>query len=67
MLELKRLRKFYGLTQEEFGEKVGYGRSMISAIENGERNPTSKQLVKIANALDITVEQLMGEEVEDES
>ena len=67
MLELKRLRKFYGLTQEEFGEIVGYGRSMISAIENGERNPTSKQLVKIANALDITVEQLMGEEVEDES
>lgn len=64
MLELKRIRKAQGITQEELGKKVGYGRSMISAIELGDRVPSSKHVVKIAKVLGISVEQLMAEETE---
>ncbi|MBE6982884.1 MAG: helix-turn-helix transcriptional regulator [Ruminococcaceae bacterium] len=47
------------MTQEELAEKSGVSRGTISALESGvERTTTTKTLLKIASALDLTVDQL---------
>ena len=48
-----------GITQEELAEKSGVSRVTISGLENGtERNTMSKTLIKLANALGTTVDQI---------
>lgn len=57
--KIKEMRDAKGMTQEELSEKSGVSRVTISGLENGtERNTTSKTLVKIARALDCTVDQI---------
>lgn len=47
------------MTQEELAEKSGVSRGTISALENGiDRTTTSKTLVKLAQALDTTVDRI---------
>ena len=56
---IKQLRVMKGLTQEELAEKSGVSRGTISALENGiDRTTTSKTLVKLAQALDTTVDRI---------
>ena len=56
---IKDLREEKGMTQEDLSEKSGVSRGTISALENGdERTTTTKTLLKIAKALDTTVDQL---------
>ena len=57
---LQFLRKMHdGMTQEELAEKSGVSRGTISALENGiDRTTTSKTLVKLAQALDTTVDRI---------
>ena len=44
---IKELRKSLGLTLEEFGKKLGVGKSAISNIENGSRNLTDQMALSI--------------------
>lgn len=54
--ELRELRK---MTQEELAEKSGVSRTTISQLENGEmKNTTSKTLLKLARALETSVENI---------
>jgi len=47
------------MTQEELAEKSGVSRGTISALENGiVRTTTTKTLVKLAQALDTSVDQI---------
>jgi len=56
--KIKDIRESLGLTQEELAEKSGVSRGTISALENGTaRATTTKTLLKIASALDTTVDQ----------
>ena len=56
---IKDLREQQNMTQEELSEKSGVSRTTISSLENGtERATTTKTLLKIANALGATVDQL---------
>ena len=56
---IKDLREEKGMTQEDLSEKSGVSRGTISALENGiERTTTTKTLLKIAKALETTVDQL---------
>lgn len=56
---IKDLREAKGLTQEDLSERSGVCRTTISALENGaERTTTTKTLLKIAKALETTVDQL---------
>lgn len=48
--QLKKFRESLGLTQKEFGEKVGLGRTKISDLENGGINVTLKTVEKISEA-----------------
>lgn len=55
--KIKELREAMKMTQEELAEKSGVSRGTISALENGiDRTTTSKTLVKLAQALDTTVD-----------
>lgn len=38
--KIREIRKYYKLTMEQFGEKIGVTKSTISNIENGNRNAT---------------------------
>ena len=56
---IKQLREAQNLTQEELSEKSGVSRGTICALEKGEeRTTTTKTLLKLAKALDSTVDQL---------
>lgn len=57
--KIKELRESMKMTQEELAEKSGVSRGTISALENGiDRTTTSKTLVKLAQALDTTVDRI---------
>ena len=57
--KIKEIREKRSMTQEELAEKSGVSRVTISILENGtERNTTSKTWVKIARALEVTVDQI---------
>ena len=57
--KIKELREAMKMTQEELAEKSGVSRGTISALENGiDRTTASKTLVKLAQALDTTVDRI---------
>lgn len=56
---MQALRKAKDLSQEKFGFEVGLDRTYISGIERGIRNPSLKNIVKIAQALGVTPARLL--------
>ena len=60
----QRLRKEAGLTQEEAAEKVGITPQGVSKWENDLSSPDINILVKLAEILGVSVEELLGEEKE---
>lgn len=50
---IRLLRHMTGLSQEKFAAKAGLDRTYYAGIERGERNPSVKQLAKIALALGV--------------
>jgi len=56
---VKRLRLERGLTQEEVAHRVGIVNSYFGEIERGRRHPTLAVLGRIADALDVQLEQLL--------
>lgn len=57
-----KIRTEKGLTQAQLAEKLNVQQSMISMIENEERNPSVDVLLKLAAALGVTVDELIGKE-----
>jgi len=60
---VKAARIKLGLTQSQLAEKIGKLRPWIAAIENGSRdlaNVEGNALVRMARALNTTVEKLIG-------
>lgn len=55
---IRKIRNSKGLTQEELAKIVGVSRQTISAIENGQFNPTAKLALLLCYALDKTFEEL---------
>lgn len=47
---LKTARRSAGMTQQELGRKAGVTQSVVSAYENGRREPALSTLVKLINA-----------------
>ena len=60
-IRLREIRKARGYTQNKLSMKSGLSRQAIVVIESGQKSPTLNTLAKIANALDVTVSQLIGE------
>lgn len=53
--KIHQLRKEAGLSQEKLGELTGLDRTYISGIERGLRNPSLKNIEKIAKALKVKI------------
>jgi predicted transcriptional regulator len=51
ILELRRMRKVIGLTQDELAQRAGLSQSMIAKIEIGSLNPTYEVVRKIYHIL----------------
>ncbi len=58
--KLREERKKRGMTQKELGEKVGVKQNTFTNWENGKREPTLDNIIKLANILDVTVDYLLG-------
>lgn len=61
--QLQRYRERAGYSQETLTEKIECSSIFISYIERGEKTPGLDTLVKLANALDISVDILLGKEL----
>ena len=62
---IKRIRKSKGLSQEELAIKLNVVRQTVSKWENGLSVPDSSMLIILANELDTTVSELLGEPIEE--
>lgn len=55
---VKELRKNKGLSQEKFALLIDMDRTYFASVESGKRNISIENIVKIANGLNITLEEL---------
>jgi putative transcriptional regulator len=55
---IAQIRKQKGFTQMKLAELVGVNRFHISRIERGKSSPSLKLLMKIADALDVSLDDL---------
>lgn len=58
--EIKNYRKRAGITQERLAEMVDCSNTHIGQIENAGTKPSLEMIVKIANALNVTLDQLLN-------
>jgi transcriptional regulator with XRE-family HTH domain len=56
---IKRRRQFLELSQEALAERAAIHRTQISLFEHAERMPLTSTLIKLAAALEVSVEQLV--------
>jgi transcriptional regulator with XRE-family HTH domain len=57
---LQRLRELRKLTQAELGNRAGIAAASISHFETGQRTPSLESLVKLADALEVSTDALLG-------
>ena len=60
--KLKSLRKQYGLSQREAASRLGISTSVISAYENGERTPSTENLLALSYLYKCSTDYLLGKE-----
>ncbi|GGF11950.1 helix-turn-helix transcriptional regulator [Subtercola lobariae] len=63
---IRQLRSDRGLTLDALGTAIGRAASQVSVVENGKRELKLGEMQKFAEALDVTVEQLLSEEAPSE-
>ena len=64
--KIKEYRLSKNITQTELAEKVGCSRQYLNELENKDiRNVSSRLLLRIANALDVSVEKIFLDRMSD--
>jgi transcriptional regulator with XRE-family HTH domain len=58
-LNLQRLRRDKGFSQEELADRAQIHQTYLSGVERGRRNPTITVLQRIADALDADIVDLL--------
>ena len=66
MKGLKAIRKRRGITQEALGALTGIEPNTLSRYERGTLSPSAKAVMRIAEALNVTVEELLNGSVNQE-
>lgn len=56
---VRELRQAKSLSQEELAFKAGVHRTYLGGIERGERNPSLKNIAAIAEALSVSLSELL--------
>lgn len=59
--KVRHYRNLLGLSQEKFAEKANVHRTYIGTVERGETNITLVNVYKLAEALEVSVTQLLEE------
>ncbi|HCD70920.1 MAG TPA: transcriptional regulator [Ruminococcaceae bacterium] len=62
-LKMKAARASLDISQDELAKKVGVTRQTISAVENGDYNPTINLCISICRVLGKTLDELFWEEL----
>lgn len=62
MNNIRTRRRILGLTMKQLANIVGVTEAAISHYETGRREPDNDMLLRIANALGVTVDYLIGHE-----
>lgn len=57
---LARYRELRGWTQTELGRRAGIAPASISHFETGQRTPSLETLLKVADALTVSLDRLVG-------
>jgi len=57
--KVREKRKEEGLSQEKLSFEADLNRTYIGMIERGERNPTLRSMIKIADALEVNIKELL--------
>ncbi len=57
---MRKLRETLDLTQQQMASRAGIPRATWANLESGGANPTVAVLVKVANALQVRIEELLG-------
>ena len=50
---IKKIRTKYQLNQEDFGKKIGIGKTSVSKLESGENNPSEQTILLICKEFGI--------------
>lgn len=58
---VRELRRRQGLSQEDLADKCGLHRTYVGGIERGERNPSLRNIGRLADALGVAVRELFPE------
>jgi transcriptional regulator with XRE-family HTH domain len=58
-VNVRRLREFAGLSQEELGQASGLHRTEISLLERGIRDPRLSTITRVAQGLGVTPGELL--------
>lgn len=64
---IKELREQKGLTTQDLATKSGLAKPLISMIEKGDRFPSEDALKKLCDALEVTEEEILTEEVKNKA
>jgi transcriptional regulator with XRE-family HTH domain len=64
---LRAFREMRGLTQGDLGTKAGMAAASVSHFETGQRVPSLDSLVKLADALEVSVDALLGRAPEEKA
>lgn len=56
---LYQIREYLGLSQEEFGRRVGYSNPYVSQVERGLRGIFDRYLIAVCNEYDVSQDWLM--------
>ena len=62
--KIRKYRKERGMTQEELAEKLDLSINYVGALERAEKNLTVTNLINIANALNVTADMLLCDEIQ---
>lgn len=55
---VRELREIKGWSQERLAEEAGLDRSYVGGIERGDRNPSLKNIARMARALGVHISEL---------
>lgn len=61
---IKYLRVLKKMSQQDLADMIGVDRSTISRIENNEIDTTIDNAIEIANALNVSISDLVGKDIE---
>jgi len=62
MKEIREARKVKGLSQDQLAKMIGVTQGAVAQWENGLTHPSFEILPKLAAALGVTVDELIGKE-----